>query len=218
MRNRKPPAKRAIGACRLRRGLGLWELTFGGQTALLHDSLALGVVAVLVGAPGREFYPLELIATVRGRYGRRQRSEPEAFGAEYLMVQERHAMLDDRDTARAFFKQQDELKALIEDPETTEPVRSEAERELAELEQHQALVLRRTRDQAQRAAETIRKRLSRLLASLRSARAADGRPHAVLVAFGEHLRQHIPKLAGNDPRKVAIYEYDPPPEVTWEVN
>src|SRR4051812_3038387 len=64
----------AVESCRrftLRRGLGFWELTFGGEKAVLKDEKGLAYVAyLLLNGPGEAVHALDMVTRIRAANGR----------------------------------------------------------------------------------------------------------------------------------------------------
>ena len=199
----------------LRRGLNAWELTFAGQIAVLKHEQGLVYVAYLLYHPGAEaLHALEL----------RLRSWHPAGNGKAGLVCQRSAALDDAETERALFRKQRELEALVGDASEPEPVRSEAQRELEAIYDHQKSNLTHTHDNAVRATNAVRKAVSRLHRKLMRSLDMTGRPHPVLRAFGRHLEDYLlaPSIVAGRHRATAgagtgcRFKYQPPPGVVWE--
>ena len=91
-----------------------------------------------------------------------------------------------------------------------------ASEELAQLEQSESYIYHRTFDKASRAAKSVRQAIRRVIDSLERARDKQGRPHRVLNAFANHLKQYLlgPSQPGSAPTGHLVYE--PSPGVIWE--
>src|SRR4029077_19828031 len=77
-------------------------------------------------------------------------------------IQELSFGLDAARAMRRTLRDQERLEALLEDPETSEPVRAEVERELIELYAYEKRHSWKVRDSAARAADSVGHALSRL--------------------------------------------------------
>jgi hypothetical protein len=139
-------------------------------------------------------------------------------------LQERSLALEDAQTMRAVLRTQNQLEALLEDEDQTEPTKREAERELIALYDYETKHSHRTRDSAQRAADAVGKAIKRFYEHLAVAVEADGRPHPVLRAFAEHIRQHVLVPSGRwcargGPRPSAsvagCFTYERPEGIVW---
>jgi hypothetical protein len=139
-------------------------------------------------------------------------------------LQERGLALEDAETMRAVLRTQTQLEALLDDEETCEPVRREAERELIALYEYERKHSRKIRDNAQRAADAVGRAIKRFYEHLSQAVDASGRPHPVLRGFAEHLRQHLLIPSGRccarggprpGPALAGSFIYCPPEGVKW---
>jgi len=217
----------------IRQGLGLWELTFGGQTAVLKHEQGVYYVAYLLLNPPTEpihglalalrteaiYRPIPVAAEVAGS----------ASGTTFVpeagaVLQERSLGLEDAQAAWALRRKQRELEALLDDDNTTAPVKEEALRELEALYEFQRGHPWRAGDAAQKAAAAVGKALQRFHRRLAEAVDAFGRPHPVLRAFAAHLKNHllIPSGRGcarGGPRpgsgRAGCFTYEPPAGVAW---
>ena len=117
----------------LRRGLGLWQLTFGGRsTVLKHEQGILYVAYLLYHPPLEPIHALDLVARVQGfnsAFG--GTLVPTSSGAlivpdKCARLQERSPALDEMETLRALRRKEQELEALLDDQEASEPLKAEA--------------------------------------------------------------------------------------------
>ncbi len=217
----------------LRPGLGLWELTFRGQTVILkHEQGIYYVAYLLLHPPTEPIHGLALALRVDALYRRvpvaaevadpvsGKRFVPEADA----VLQERSLGLEDARAAWALRRKQQELETLVDDDETTAPVKAEALRELEALYEFQRSHPWRAGDAAQRAAAAVAKALHRLHRHLAEAVDAFGRPHPVFRGFAAHLKNHLLIPSGRScarggPRpgagRAGCFTYEPPAGVEW---
>ena len=88
----------------LQRGPRVWQLTYAGETASFPHKRGMVFVAYLLKYPRQPIHPLELLARVQGQ-------DP---------VQQRSAALDDAEATRAYLREMERLRALIESDETSD--------------------------------------------------------------------------------------------------
>src|SRR5881396_3279101 len=132
------------GAHSLRRDLGFWRLTFGGQRAILKHEQGLAYVAWLLSHPGDPIHGLALALKIRAL---RNGTPPDS--AE--IIQERALALDDAEAARRLFLKQRQLEDIVDDEDQTDPVKQEALRDLEAIYSFQKKNLSRTTGVAQKA-------------------------------------------------------------------
>ncbi len=217
----------------LRKGLGFWELTFGGRTAVFkHEQGAFYAAHLLLHPPAEPIHGLALALLVRDA----RRQEPATAEvrdpvsgrsvtvAEDAVLEQRGLGLDAAESLRAVRRRRRELEALLEDDGEIEPVKAEAQRELEALYRYEGTSEWQARDCAQKAADAVGKAIKRFQHHLAQAVDAEGRPHALLRAFAEHLRQHLLVPSGRACghggfRQHRVYggcfTYCPPPGVVW---
>jgi hypothetical protein len=214
--------------------LGFWRLTFAGQDAIFkHEQGANYVAYLLLNPPKEPIHALDLCVRL---------STPERKGsvitelvdptsgevvplAPGARLQERGLALEDAATMRAVLRTQEQLEALLEDEDRTEPERVEAQRELIALYDYEKKNSRRIRDNAGRAADAVGRAIKRFYENLAVAVEASGRPHPVLRAFAEHIRQHVLIASGRccvrgGPRPgvglAGCFTYEPPGGIVWQ--
>jgi hypothetical protein len=216
----------------LRRGLGFWDLTFAGHSAVLRHERGLLYVADLLHHPPPEPVPgLVLALRIHALCGQpgAVASLPDSTGHEIAVspdatLQQRALSLDDARAAAALHRKQCELERLLEDPDQTEPVKAEAQRDLEAIYAHRHQHLRRARRAAYKAADAVGKAIKRLYVHLAEATDGLGSPHPVLRAFAEHLREHLLMPSGRACGEAGCttrggfggcFTYQPPPGVVW---
>ncbi|HWQ90319.1 MAG TPA: hypothetical protein VN673_01515 [Clostridia bacterium] len=180
--------KSARAAYSLRRGLGMWELTFARRRCVLKHEQGLYYVAYLLYHPGLEpIHALDLYL----RLARARSGSTRALAGPVVLLTQRGSALDDAESERALFRKRLELEAILEDDNETAPVKAEAERELGAICDYQNRNIRHTRDNAHKAADAVRKAIHRLHHKLERAVDREGEPHAVLRAFAAHLEEYL---------------------------
>jgi hypothetical protein len=215
--------------------LAAWELTFNGHRAILKHEQGLHYVAYLLTHPPAEpIHALDLATRIAAIH-RRQTGLPDIpdplTGRSVPLqsdsrIQERSLGLDAAEAMRIVLHRQNELEAVLEDEDTIEPVREEAQRELIELYRYEERNTARTRDSAQKAVRAVRMAIKRFHQRLAIAVDAEGRPSPVLRAFAAHLNRYLlipsARYAGNRrPRARAgaaatgCFTYEPPAGIVW---
>ncbi len=184
----------------IHKGLGVWKLTFDGQDAdLKHEKGIFYVAWLLTNPPQNPIHALDLAAKIpelcRKHLGLTQITDPKTGKGttveSHARIQERSLALDDAQTLRVIHRKEKELEAILDDENESEPVKQEALRELEAITEFQRHHAGRTKDGAQRAAESVRKAIKRFHFRLTKAVDAKGKPHAVLRAFANHLETHL---------------------------
>ena len=206
----------------LRKGLGVWQLLFDGEEALLQHEQGIHYVAWLLRHPaGMPLHGLELAAKAAPARARSNNRAAAGIAEDAALLQ-RNLGMDDAEAARALWRKQRELEAIIESDDESEPVKSEASRELEAMAGFQAKHLRRGVDASQRAVLAVRRAIQRFHRHLEQAVDAAGKPHRVLRAFAAHLERHIlaPSRRWAGSRRSGSYAgcftYEPPAGVEWE--
>ena len=213
----------------LRRGLGLWQLTFGGRsTVLKHEQGILYVAYLLYHPPLEPIHALDLVARVQGfnsAFG--GTLVPTSSGAlivpdKCARLQERSPALDEMETLRALRRKEQELEALLDDQEASEPLKAEAWRELEAIENYQRQSSQRSADTARRTVRAVRMALGRFHRRLIAATDTEGQPHPILRGFAEHLDRHLllpsVRYAGRSASRggaAGCFTYEPPASVVW---
>jgi hypothetical protein len=209
--------QRDEGHCALRRGLGFWELTFESRKAIFkHEQGALYVACLLLDPPSEPIHAVALALKAREMGG-------QAPGPAEV-IQQRSMGLEDAATARALWRRQRALEAVLEDDRESEPVKAEALRELEEVTEFLRKSPWHSRGGAERCVRAVAMAVRRFHSHLAGAVDAQSEPHPVLQAFARHLREHLltPSGRGGDHRKAralspfaGCYTYEPPPGVVW---
>ena len=146
----------------LRQGLGVWELTFAGEKAILRHEQGLAYVGWLLAHPGESILALDLVTQVaaanREHGGMAEIVDP-ATGRRLALqsdarLQERALSLDAK-TMRTVLRRQEELEALVEQDDEVEPVKEEAYRELIALYDYEKRNGTRVRDGAAKRAGCV---------------------------------------------------------------
>ena len=217
----------------IRKGLGVWYLTFDGKDAVLkHERGILYLAYLLLNPPEQPINALDLIAKIpeiyRNQLGLAPIVDP-ATGKttplqSHARIQERSLAIDDAQTMRALLRKEKELEAILDSDDESEPVKQEALRELEAIAEFQRQHGRRTKDSAQKAADSVRLAIRRLYRRLSTATDLNGEPHPVLRAFAAHLENCVinPSALHSRHRRVSsntvppgCLTYRPPPSVTW---
>ena len=217
----------------LRKGLGVWRLTFDGrEAALKHEKGILYVAYLLYHPPEQPIHALDLAARIPEIY-RQQLGLPQiadsltgksATPSSHARIQERSLALDDAETMRALLRKERELEVILDDENESEPVKAEALRELEQIAEFQRQHGRKSQDSAQRAVRTVRMAITRLHEHLLAAIDTKGNPNSVLRSFAIHLEKHvlIPSArhscpAGTHARShlAGCFTYEPPPGFAW---
>lgn len=217
----------------LNKGIGFWELTFAGQTAIFkHEQGVFYVAYLLLHPPAEPIHGLALALRAQAVYSRSVAAAEivdSVSGKAVLpptdaFVQERSLGLDDARAAWTLRRKQQELEAILNDEDTAAPVKAEVQHELEGLYEYQARHPWRAGDAAQRASDAVAKAIKRFYSRLAAAVDASGRPHPVLVGFAAHLKNHllIPSgrcCARGGPRPIegraGCFTYEPPEGVVW---
>jgi len=162
---------------------------------------------------------LEAVANARGANGNCAAVEADAS------LQQRSLELDEAESALALRRKQLELEAVVDNDDESEPVKAEALRDLEAIYRFQKSSEARTRDAAQRAADSVGKAIKRFYHHLDAAVDLAGKPHPVLRPFARHLRDFLLVPSGrhgiHGGARLAVgisggcFTYLPPPRVRW---
>jgi hypothetical protein len=194
-----PPGPLAQCCYALRKGQGAWGLTYAGEQAVFADRAGMDFVEYLLKHPGEVIHSLALLARVQGE----------------APVQQRSAVLDERDTTRDYLRQMSRLRKVMESEDASGREKEVAEEELAQFESALPDIHHRTMDEAAKTAKTVRQAIRRVCSSLGQARDQQHRPDPVLTAFAAHLQKQLlgPSQPGSAPAGHLVYE--PPAGVIW---
>ena len=216
----------------LRKGLGVWHLTFDWREAQIrHERGMLSTGYLLLNPPPQPLHALDLLSKVpeiyRKQLGIAQITDANTGQARQLdshaRIQERSLALDDAETMRALLRRERELEAIL-DSDESEPVKAEALRDLEAIAEFQRSHGRRSRDAAQRAGRTVRQAITRLHRNLLGALDTNGKPHPVLCPFSLHILNYIlipsARYSGHGGRHARAdlasrFTYEPPPGCRW---
>jgi hypothetical protein len=138
--------------------------------------------------------------------------------------QERSHSLDDLEAARRLHKKQQELEAVLDDDDATEPEKAEALAELEQIYEFQKTHALRSRGNAEKLVRAVRAAITRFHKHLAAATDGKGQPHPVLRPFADHLTRHLitPSARYNGRMGARTragiagrFTYEPPPGVRW---
>jgi hypothetical protein len=218
----------------LRKGLRVWRLVFGGNGADLWHQRGIFFVAWLFYHPPEEpVHAVDLTAKIpeiyRQQLGLGALLDPATGKAATLQagarIQERSLALDDAEAMRALHRKQEELEAVLDSEDAIEPEKAEALRELEGIYEFQRRNGRRSRDNAHRVVDAVRKAISRLHRSLMGMVDDQGEPHPVFRPFAEHIEKHLlipsARYCGRGGKRArgrlaGSFTYEPPAGVRWE--
>jgi hypothetical protein len=217
----------------LRKGLGMWELTFNGQNAILKHEQGLAYVAyLLLNPPAEPIHALDLATRIaamdRKNVGLAEIVDPVTGKSQILeshaRLQERSLGLDNAQVMRGVLRQQAKLEAVLEDPDQIEPVKSEASRELIDLYTYERKYGAGVRDSAAKASDAVGRAIKRLYQHLSTAKDGKGRPNQILQSFAEFIRLHVLLPSGRAGGHGGVrpinslggsFFYEAPPGVSW---
>ena len=225
----QPPRQRYA----LHKDGGYWTLVFDGQQAAIkHEKGVLYVAWLLAHPPPQGIHAIDLAAQVPAIYRRQlgiTSAVDESTGKTVALdatarPQERSHGLDDLEAARGLRKKQQELEAVLDDDDATEPEKAEA---LAELEEVDAFLKRhalRSKGNAENLVRAVRLAITRFHSHLADATDGHGQPHPVLRAFAEHLAKHLITPSAHFNGRMGArtragvagrFTYEPPEGVAW---
>jgi hypothetical protein len=229
-----PAAKRKPSRrFRLRRGLGFWTLTFEGANVILKHEQGLAYVAYLLTNPPEEpIHGLALALRVNERYGASEGITELADPLNGKLVavprearmQEQGLRIEEAEVEGALRRKQLELEALLDDPDTFEPIRAEVTRELEAIYAFQKRNPGRTTDAAQKAVRAVRMAIRRFHTHLLSSVDGSKKPNRILHRFAAHLDKYLlTPSARYASRKASVartglagsFTYEPPTGVRW---
>jgi hypothetical protein len=183
----------------LEKGQGAWALTYDGAPAAFVDRAGMDFVNYHLKHPSEPIHSLELLARIQGE----------------APVQQRSAVLDDKDATKVYLREMSRLRELIESEDASDQEKEVAEEELAQLEASLPDIHHRTADEAFKKAKSVRQAIRRVCLSLAEAQNEQHHPQPVLTAFAAHLQKHLlgPSQPGSVPAGHLVYE--PPEGVIW---
>jgi hypothetical protein len=217
----------------LRKGRGAWTLIFNGQEAPLKHEKGILYVAWLLTNPDKvPIHAIDLAAQVPAIY-RQQLGITSAVDdttgkavplAATARPQERSHGLDDLEAARRLHRKQQELEAVLDDDDATEPEKAEALAELERVYEFQKKHAMRSKGNAENLVRAVRAAITRFHKHLAAATDGNGQPHPVLRPFADHLARHLitpsARFTGRAGSRVRAgvagrFTYEPPAGVQW---
>ena len=166
------PTGRARDA--LRRGFGVWEVTFETRAAIFkHEQGALYVACLLLDPPPEPLHAVALALKAKHMGGHAD--------GDFVVIQQRNLGLDDAEAVRALWNRQRALERVMEDDEEIEPVKAEALRELEAITEFLRKNPWRSRGGAERCVRAVAIAIKRLHAHLAGAVDVEGQPHPVFM-------------------------------------
>jgi hypothetical protein len=217
----KPPAPRYA----LRKGLGVWKLSFDGKEAdIKHERGLLYVAWLLYNPPEHPIHAIDLAAKIpeiyRQQLGLPPIQHPDTGRvqplASHSRIQERSLALDDAQAVRGLLRRQNELEAILDDENQSEPIKHEALVELETIAEFQRRHTRSTKDTARHVSEAIRKAVRRLHRHLCKATDHSGHPHPAIQPFASHILHHILNPSTSSPFPGCL-TYQPPQNISWAI-
>src|SRR6266404_769147 len=172
-------ALRPHAAPSLRNDFGFWELTFGGQQAVLRCEPGAAYVAwLLANRSAQPIHALELAAAISGQ-------ACPCFGA-------REVFHPDKAAATLFWaRKQKELEALVDSEDTLDPVKEEALRELEGIYAYQERNSFHALQGAEAAAGMVCDAIEKFYRNLAGALDLRGEPHQLARAFARYVEEHV---------------------------
>jgi hypothetical protein len=217
----------------LRKGHGFWQLILAGQEAFFkHEQGAYYVKHLLLSPPPQPIHGLALALKINSLHKRPQAAAEVTSPltgktitpGDDARVDELALALEEAESARALRRTQLQLEAIVDNEDTSEPVREEALRDLTAIYDYQKRKAHRTTDAAQKAVRAVRMAITRLQRRLARATDTRGNPDTVLRAFAEHIDRYIlTPSARYSRRKTTLareglagsFTYEPPPGTYW---
>jgi 7-cyano-7-deazaguanine synthase in queuosine biosynthesis len=199
---------------RLTKDLGWWQLVFKGESAVVRDDRAVTFLNYLLKNPPDEpMHATELEVRALGA--------PVVNGEVKGVVQEATGATLTSGDNTILRRKLRELKAASEDETLPESERRNAAEEIEKL--LEASMADKPRNgEAARAAERVRKALSRLIGELKATKDSQGNPHRVLCPFARHLEDcvYLPSVGGKKRAgavgRAGCFTYMPPDGVKWK--
>ncbi len=208
-RNRTVGGKRQGKQFSLRNNFGFWELTFNGRCAVVPQHQALFYVAWLLANPSPVPISAPDLATrVFSQFGTHHDFD---ISLPWGCLQR-----DDDEVSAILRSKQQALEAILDRQDLIDVAKTEAQRELAVVQQFQSAVQSEIAQTAEEFGHSLMAGMRHLHFKLSSAYDLRGNPHPVLRAFGAHLLRHllIPSgLASDYPQ--TSFTYQPPSGLAW---
>jgi hypothetical protein len=161
---------------------GFWELSFGGQRAVLPQHQGLFYVAFLLANPhGAPIPAADLANEVFERYGEHEDFRPPI--PEYLRDRSR--------VAKILLRKEKRLEAVVDRDGEEDVVRLEALRELMVLDELKRIYFSEIAREAKDAGRVVAEALRELHRTLASAVDIRGEPHRLIRDFAMHLLHYV---------------------------
>jgi 7-cyano-7-deazaguanine synthase in queuosine biosynthesis len=199
---------------RLAKDLGWWRLVFKGDPAVVPDNRAVVLLNCLLKNPPYEpVHATELEVRALGA--------PVVDGEVKGVVQEATGAALNSGDNTVLRRKLRELKAAREDESLPESERTKAAEEMEELLEA-SMAAKPKNGEAARAAERVRKALSRFINDLKTAKDSHGGAHPVLCPFAQHLEDcvYLPSVGGKKRAgavgRAGCFTYMPPDGVRWK--
>ena len=193
----------------LRNDHEFWELTFNARRAVVPQHQALFYVAWLLANPPADPIPAPTLAAIVFDLF----AEHPDFDLSPPWVATRRN--DIRVTA-ILHRKQISLETILDRDGPFDLAKSEAQRELAVVEDFQETFHNEITHTGQQVAQTLHVGLHHLYTTLIRAVDARGNPHTILRSFATHLQLHILVPSANSSAPAAPrFTYQPPPGITW---
>src|SRR5262245_23418032 len=181
---------------------GFWELSFGGQRAVLPQHQGLFYIAFLLANPhGAPIPAADLAVEVFERYGEHEDFRPPI--PEYLKDHSR--------VAKVLLRKEKRLEAVVDRDGEEDFVRLEALRELMVLDELKRIYFSEIARKAKDAGEVVSEALRELHAMLANAVDIRGEPHRLIRDFAMHLLHYVlmPSERASAREGVALFVYRP---------
>jgi len=220
----------------LRRHTTFWSLTFNGQEACFdHEQGAYYVAYLLLNPPDEPIHgvALELKALTFFRQFSDKRcetlitdpltGEAKALACDAPIV-ELNLCVEEADGLAPLRRKIEELEAILENDDASEPVKAEVRRELQEIYAYQKRNPLAPLTESQKAVRAVRRATTRFHEHLAAAVDAHGKPNRVLRSFAAYVSRYIliptnryskpgTKVYRENP--TGCFTYEPPPGVQW---
>jgi hypothetical protein len=215
-----------------------WHLVFDGKAAVFPDMAGMRLIEYLLKHPPQQplhvldLEDLALPAEVLPVSAPVEDQEDEDDSGQEVApsfnmaarLQELNLNKDDEEIRTSLVRSLSQLKETVADPDTLSSARVAAEKQAAEIEAFLNQGNLKKPDQSSKTYDRVRNQFNRILKKLRAADRNTGKPSTVLVAFADHLEQHLitpsRRFSGTSrSRKKAgvaqTFTYEPPPGVAW---
>jgi len=188
--------------CSLSNTDGFWELTFGGQRAVLPQHQGFFYVAFLLANPHAAPIPAtDLAAEVFEEFGEHEDFRPAIPCRDN----------GDSRLAKILLQKQNRLEAIVDRDDEDDVVKLEALRELIVIDEFKHLHFSQIAREAKNAGEMVSDILRELHAMLAAAVDIRGNPHWAVRDFAMHLLHYVlrPSERVSAKERVALFVYRP---------